>query len=245
MGNRIEDKLKELKYRKEKALVSFMTAGLPDMEGTKEIIRAQEEAGADIVELGIPFSDPIADGSIVQQASYEAIRKGANLKKIFGMMAELREDCRLPLVFVLYYNTVLHYGLQNFVEKCAECGVDGLLILDLPLEEQEELKRILDNTETAPILLQTVTQVSGERIPVILKNAKGFVYVADSDKKFLKVIKDMAQIPVIVEGGLETAAAAEADGVVTGSDFVAFMRENSYSCERIKEYIKKTKEVIR
>lgn len=244
MGNRIEDSLKERKAGKEKALVTFMMAGLPDMEGTKSIIRAAEEAGADIVELGIPFSDPIADGPVIQQASCESIRKGMNLEKVFGMTADLRENCKLPLIFVLYYNTVLHYGVREFAEKCVECGVDGLLILDLPLEEQVELQKILDNTEHAPILLQTVTLVSGKRIPMILKAARGFVYAAASDEKLLKEVKAAAQIPVLVECGLEEAAAAKADGVVISSDFVAFMRENAYNCERIKEYIRKAKEAI-
>ena len=125
MSNRIEERLKQLQEKKEKAFITYMTAGLPDMEGTKEIIRAQEEAGTDIIELGIPFSDPIADGPVIQQASYESIQKGTNLKKVFAMVEELRKDCQVPLVFMMYYNTVLYYGLEAFAKKCADCGGAG------------------------------------------------------------------------------------------------------------------------
>ena len=131
--NRIEACLDKLKERQEKAFIIYLTAGLPDMEKTKELVKAQERAGCDIIELGIPFSDPIADGPVIQQASYEAIQNGATLKKIFACMEELRaEGVQVPIVFMMYYNTIVHYGVQAFADKCKEAGVDGLIVPDLP-----------------------------------------------------------------------------------------------------------------
>ena len=152
--NRIEKRMKELQKKNEKAFVTYMTAGLPDMEGTKALIKAQEEAGIDIIELGIPFSDPTADGPVIQDASYRSICKGTNLKGVFTVAEEVRKECDVPLVFMMYYNTILYYGVEAFARKCAEIGVDGLIIPDLPKEEQYELEDALGKTENAPILIQ-------------------------------------------------------------------------------------------
>ena len=131
--NRIEKRMQELQQRGEKALITYITAGLPDMEGTKKLIRAQEEAGVDVVELGIPFSDPVADGPVIQDASYRSILKGTTLRKVLAMVKELRaEGCEQPLIFMMYYNTVMSYGVQNFADACVEIGIDGLIIPDLP-----------------------------------------------------------------------------------------------------------------
>ena len=173
--NRIEAALGALQEKKEKAFITYITAGLPDYEKTKEIIKAQEQAGTDIIELGIPFSDPIADGPVIQNASYEAIQNGANLEKTLTCMEELRaEGVKMPIVFMMYYNTVLHYGVEAFAKKCQEIGVDGLIIPDLPYEEQEELKEALSGGDNT-ILMQLVSPVSKERIPMITKDARGFV----------------------------------------------------------------------
>lgn len=178
--NRIEKRMEELQNKNEKAFVTYMTAGLPDMEGTKALIKAQAEAGIDIIELGIPFSDPTADGPVIQDASYRSICKGTNLKGVFAAVEEVRKDCDVPLVFMMYYNTILYYGVDAFARKCAEVGVDGLIIPDLPKEEQFELVEALDNTENAPILIQLVAPVSADRIPMILENARGYVYCVSS-----------------------------------------------------------------
>lgn len=115
--NRIEKRMKELQKKNEKAFVTYMTAGLPDMEGTKALIKAQAEAGIDIIELGIPFSDPTADGPVIQDASYRSICKGTNLKGVFAAVEEVRKDCDVPLVFMMYYNTILYYGVDAFARK--------------------------------------------------------------------------------------------------------------------------------
>lgn len=125
--NRIEEKLKQIKEKKQKAFITYTTAGLPDLEGTKRLIKAQEEAGVDLIELGVPFSDPVADGQVIQSASYQAICKGVTLKKVFHTVEQMREEgVKIPIIFMMYYNTVLHYGVKEFVKKCNEAGVDGL-----------------------------------------------------------------------------------------------------------------------
>lgn len=173
--NRIEEKLAQLKEQNKKAFITYMTAGMPDFDKMQEIIRTQEQAGTDIIELGIPFSDPVADGPVIQDASYHAILKGVNLKKVLEAMKKLRSaKIEIPIVFMMYYNTIFHYGVEAFVDACIESGVDGLIIPDLPLEEQDEIKEFLQK-ENAPILIQLVSPVSKDRIPEILKDARGFV----------------------------------------------------------------------
>ena len=138
--NRIEEKLAQLKEQNKKAFITYMTAGMPDFDKMQEIIRTQEQAGTDIIELGIPFSDPVADGPVIQDASYHAILKGVNLKKVLEAMKKLRSaKIEIPIVFMMYYNTIFHYGVEAFVDACIESGVDGLIIPDLPLEEQDEI----------------------------------------------------------------------------------------------------------
>lgn len=252
--NRIEAKMTLLQERKEKAFITYMTAGLPDMEGTKALIKAQEEAGTDVVELGIPFSDPVADGPVIQDASYKSICKGTNLKKVFQMMEEIRsEGVSMPIIFMMYYNTILHYGIEAFAAKCKEAGVDGLIVPDLPFEEQEELQSALDK-EDATILIQLVSPVSKERIPVLLEHARGFVYCVSSMGvtgqagtfhreviDYLSSVKKVSKIPIMMGFGIRTPEDIEPmkdiiDGVIVGSHFIRLLEENNYSVDAAKEY---------
>lgn len=261
--NRIEEKLQQIQTKGEKAFITYMTAGLPDMDGCAALIKAQEEAGLDILELGIPFSDPVADGPVIQAASYKAILQGTNLKKVFDMVERVRRDgCMLPIVFMMYYNTVLYYGLEEFAAKCAQTGVDGLIIPDLPYEEQEPLGKILDKTQDAPILLQLVTPVSKQRIPMLLENARGFVYcvssmgvtgqAADFHRDviaYLQEVKNVSRIPVMMGFGIRTAKDVLPmkdiiDGCIVGSHFIKLMEESNYSIETAKEYVKTCKEEL-
>lgn len=253
--NRIEKRFSQLNEKNEKAFITYTVAGLPDMEGTKAILRKQFEAGVDVVELGIPFSDPVADGPVIQDASYKAILKGVNLVKIFDMVEELRQDCEIPLVFMMYYNTVLHYGVDKFVEKCKTVGVDGLVIPDLPYEEQGELQASIDKTEGAPILIQLVAPVSKQRIPMLLEKAKGFVYCvssmgvtgqkADFHKdvvKYLEEVKSISKVPVMMGFGVREAKDVEPfkniiDGTIVGSHFINLMEENNYDPLVAGEYV--------
>lgn len=231
-----------------------MTAGLPDYEGCKAIIRTQEQAGTDIIELGVPFSDPVADGPVIQSASYRAICQGVNIRGVFGMMQELRtEGVNIPVIYMMYYNTILHYGVEQFVKDCIRCGVDGLIIPDLPLEEQEEIRQYL-NQESAPILIQLVSPVSKERIPEIVKDARGFIYCVSSMGvtgqaasfhktivEYLEMVKKAADIPVMMGFGIRTAADLTPmkhtiDGAIVGSHFIRLMEECGYDLEKVEEY---------
>ncbi|MDD6811808.1 MAG: tryptophan synthase subunit alpha [Lachnospiraceae bacterium] len=254
--NRIEERLKQVQDKGEKAFITYITAGLPDMEGCAKIIKAQEEAGLDILELGIPFSDPVADGPVIQSASYQSIQKGTNIKKVFDMVEQLRrEGCELPIVFMLYFNTVLHYGLAAFAAKCAATGVDGVIIPDLPYEEQEQLQKILDKTEKAPILIQLVTPVSKQRIPMLLEKARGFVYCissmgvtgqsADFHRdvvSYLQEVKKVSKIPVMMGFGIRTAEDVipmkdTIDGCIVGSYLIKLMEQTNYDTDTVKEYV--------
>lgn len=252
--NRIEMRMEACRQKKEKAFITYITAGLPDLAATKEIIKAQERGGCDVVEVGIPFSDPAADGPVIQDASYRAICGGVNLKKIFVMLEELRaEGVEIPIVFMMYYNTALHYGLEAFVKKCNETGVDGLIIPDLPLEEQEELQKYIDQSDNT-ILIQLVAPVSKERIPRILDGARGFVYCVSSMgvtgqganfhkevKSYLKKVQEATDLPVMMGFGIRTAEDVEPlkeliDGAIVGSYFIQLLEKNDFSPQAAEEY---------
>jgi tryptophan synthase alpha chain len=257
--NRIEEKFQQLKKEQKKAFVTYITAGLPDMERCKELIKAQEEAGLDVLELGVPFSDPVADGPVIQDASFRSIQKGTSLRKCFDLVEKVRkEGVELPIVFMMYYNTITHYGLEEFARKCNETGVDGLLVPDLPMEEQGPLKEVLgDRDET--ILLQMVSPVSAGRIPEILQDARGFVYcvssmgvtgqAADFHKSVLSYLKDVKQqssIPVLMGFGIRTpqdvAPMKEIiDGAIVGSHFINLMEQNNYDLDTARNYIREFK----
>lgn len=253
--NRIEARLKEVTEKGEKAFITYMTAGLPDMDGMKAIIRAQEAAGTDVLELGIPFSDPVADGPVIQAASYKAICQGVCVKSVFTAVSQMRQEgVQIPIVFMMYYNTILHYGVEAFVRTCEETGVDGLIIPDLPFEEQAEISQYL-NQEASPILIPLVSPVSKERIPMLLENARGFVYcvssmgvtgqAAEFHKEilnYLSSVKQISKIPVMMGFGIRTASDVKPmkdiiDGCIVGSHFINLMEESNYSVSVAKEYV--------
>ena len=260
--NRIEEKLAACRREGKKAFIIYQTAGLPDTEGMKDLIRVHEEAGTDILELGIPFSDPTADGPVIQDASYRSIQKGTNLKKVFTAVEEVRKDCEIPIVFMMYYNTILYYGVKAFTEKCASAGVDGLIIPDLPKEEQYEIQEFIDTVPNAPVLIQLVSLVSADRIPYILEDARGFVYcvsamgVTGQDgsfhkdvRSYLENVKAQSKIPVMMGFGIRTAADVEQvkdviDGCIVGTHFIRIMEESSYDLERAGEYIRTFKKEL-
>lgn len=262
MENRIEQKMQVLKEKGEKAFITYMTAGLPDMAGCKRLIKTQEEAGIDVLELGIPFSDPVADGPVIQNASYKSIQLGTNLKKVFALMKEVRtEGVKLPIVFMMYYNTVLYFGLDAFVEECIASGVDGLIIPDLPLEEQDDLKEALQK-EGAPILIELVSPVSAGRIPKILENARGFVYCVSGMGvtgqsgnfhkeilRYLSGVKNVSKIPVMMGFGIEQAKDVKPmkdviDGAIVGSHFIRLLEANDYKPGAAAEYCRTFKKEL-
>ncbi len=254
MGNRIEEHLTKLNEKGEKAFITYYTAGLGGMEATRKIIEAQK-GYTDVIELGIPFSDPIADGSVIQQASYDAIKQGSSLRKTFELMKDIRDSgSEQPILFMMYYNTIVNYGVEAFAEKCDECGVDGLIIPDLPLEEQDELRDAIDKYDTT-ILVQLVSPISADRIPTILENARGFVYCVSSMGvtggnasfhskviDYLSDVKKHSNIPVMMGFGIREAKDVEPmkdiiDGAIVGSYFINLMREGNYNPGIAREYV--------
>lgn len=252
--NRIEARFAQLQKEKKKALITYITAGLPSISKTVELVKAQDEAGVDVVELGIPFSDPVADGPVIQDASYRSIQNGTNLKKVFEAMEELRKESQVPVVFMMYYNTILYYGVKEFVEKSIAVGVDGLIVPDLPYEEQDEIRQYLDGQDDL-ILIQLVSPVSKQRIPMILENARGFVYCVSQMgvtgkganfhkdvREYLSEVKAVSKVPVMMGFGIQDAKDVKQfcdiiDGAIVGSAFIRLMEEKNFDVNEAKDYV--------
>ncbi len=253
--NRIEEKLDQLKEREEKAFLTYITAGLPDMDRCAELVKALERAGLDILELGVPFSDPVADGPVIQDASYRSIQKGTTLRSTFELVRRLRgEGVRLPIVFMMYYNPIVRYGIEAFVETCVEVGVDGLIVPDLPMEEQDTLRAALAGREET-ILIELVAPVSADRIPRILDGARGFVYCVSAMGvtgqsgqyhreilSYLAEVKRQSPIPVMMGFGITSPEDVAPmrdliDGAIVGSHFINLMESTDYNLDTAQNYI--------
>ncbi len=236
---RIKDKFETLKNNGGKALVPFFVAGDPDMQTTYELVLEMEKAGADIIELGIPYTDPLADGPVIQAAAARALKNNVNLSDILGLVRRLREKTQVPIAFLLYFNCVLQYGVERFLADCEANGVDGLVIPDLPFEEKKQYEKLFCkyNVDIIPL----VTPVSGERIAGIVKNSSGFIYCVTStgitgvrDKfatdfeEFLGQVKEHTDTPRLLGFGISTPEQAAglkdySEGVIVGSAVVKKM----------------------
>ncbi|MDO8525535.1 MAG: tryptophan synthase subunit alpha [Candidatus Omnitrophota bacterium] len=252
MTNRIDKKFKELKRRGKKAFIAYVTAGDPGLKMTVRIVLALERAGADIVELGIPFSDPVADGPTIQAASQRALANGASLKKIFALVKGLRRKTEIPLVFMTYCNPVFKFGFEKFFRTCRETGVDGVIVPDLPLEEAGDAMRSGKKNHVAVIFLAAPTS-TGHRIRAIAAKSGGFIYyvsltgVTGARKKLpgeifsnVRAIKALTDKPVAVGFGISAAKQARsiagtADGVIVGSAIVNIISENKDTIARVSK----------
>ncbi|MFI3200633.1 MAG: tryptophan synthase subunit alpha [Eubacteriales bacterium] len=243
-----------------KAFISFITCGDPSLEVTKELIYAIEEAGADLIELGIPFSDPTAEGIVIQSANERALATGITTDKIFEMLADVSVE--VPLVFMTYANVLFSYGIERFVKKSKEVGISGIILPDIPLEEKEEFETICTKYELDFISL--IAPNSNERTIQIAKQAKGFVYYVSSlgvtgvrsdfakgIQQNMALIKKHTNTPCAIGFGISTQEQAKemvqyADGVIVGSAIVKMCEEYKQNCiEPIKLYIRKMKEAIK
>lgn len=242
--NRIDQKFKELKLKNKKAFIPFLTAGYPDMLATQKMVLELEKNGADIIELGVPFSDPIADGAVIQASSYEALKKGASLKKILAMVAQLRVKTQIPLCLMSYCNPILHYGQERFVDDALGAGVDGVIIPDLSFEESFSFLKTADKRGLHVILFIAPT-TPVERARLIAKRSKGFIYFvsltgvtgtrqslpSDLKSKVSAVKKLSGHIPVCAGFGVSKAeqvkyVAGFCDGVIVGSAIIKKISEN-------------------
>lgn len=245
-----------------KAFIPFITAGDPNLDKTEEYILEMERAGADLIEIGIPFSDPIAEGVVIQEADLRALQSGTTTDGIFGMVEKLRLKTDMPLVFMGYLNPVFHYGYERFFKRCAECGISGIIIPDLPYEEKGECDGIA--AKYGVDVISMIAPTSQDRIRAIASEAKGFLYVVSSMgvtgirseiktdlASILSSVREASDVPAAVGFGINTpdqaAKVAEiADGVIVGSAIVKIAaRYGDQAGPHIFEYVKSMKEAIR
>jgi len=250
--NKIEQKFKELKNQNRKAFIAFITAGDPDLKTTEELVLAFERAGVDIIELGIPFSDPLADGPTIQASYLRALNKGTTVEKILETVVRIRKHTSIPIALMSSYNPIFHYGEEKFVKACATIGVDGLIIPDLPPEEAVILRRAAHAHDIATVFFVAPTSTD-ERIKSNTKAASGFVYyvsltgitgtqkaVADAVVKQIKHIKRFTDKPVCAGFGISTPQQVRdigsgADGVIVGSAIVKFIENNQGAPALVKK----------
>jgi tryptophan synthase alpha chain len=239
---RIEEKFARLKKNGSKALVAYLTAGYPDLETTGELVSDLDGAGVDILELGIPFSDPTADGPAIQEASHRALLNGTTLPRVLDLLRVLRKSTEMPIIFFSYYNPIFVFGNRRFSREAAAAGADGVLVVDLPLEEAEELRKFTAEAGLAFIPLVAPT-TGARRMEQIARDASGFIYyvsltgitgtgspVLEELQNNVARIKSKTKLPVAAGFGISTPAqareiAAAADGVVVGSAFIRLIGE--------------------
>lgn len=248
-------------FENKKAFIAFVTGGDPDIETTEALIPQMAEAGADLIEIGIPFSDPIAEGVVIQAADERALKAGTTTDKLFDMVKRVREKVDIPLVFMTYVNPIYTYGTERFTRRCAECGIDGVIVPDVPYEEHEEVRGAC---EAAGIeLISMIAPTSKERIGMIAKEAKGFLYCVSSlgvtgvrskittnIKEMVEQVKEVTDIPCAIGFGIATPAqakemAAVSDGAIVGSAIVRMIAEHGKDCIKpVCDYVKEMKAAV-
>ena len=243
MMNRIYKTFEELKRKSEKALVGFVTAGDPDMQVSFDIVASMCRTGIDVLELGIPFSDPTADGPVIQRSSARALEKGINLEAVLSMTGKLREETAVPIILFSYYNPIHAYGNEKFYRDALDVGVDGVLVVDLPPEESDEMAGNWPGSDLALIRLVAPTTPL-DRMRKITADARGFIYLVsktgvtgssglktESIGRQVDSLRGVTSLPVCVGFGISTtddvaAVASVADGVVIGSAFERLIEDN-------------------
>ena len=248
-------------FAKGKAFIPFITCGDPSLEITEQLVYAMEEAGADLIELGIPFSDPTAEGTVIQEANVRALSGGVTTDKVFDMVAKIRQKTAIPMVFMTYANVVFSYGTEHFIKKAAEVGMDGLILPDVPFEEKEEFDTVCK--QYGLDLISLIAPTSHERITQIAKEANGFVYCVSSlgvtgtrtqittdIGGMVKLVKAVKDIPCAVGFGISTPEqakkmAAQSDGAIVGSAIVKLCAAHGENCvPYVKEYVKSMKDAV-
>lgn len=242
-------------FENKKALIPFITGGDPNLEVTKKLLPAMQEAGADLIEIGIPFSDPIAEGPVIQEADERALEAGCTTDKLFDAIEEVREQIKIPVVFMTYANPIFAYGKKKFMQRCVKSGIAGVIVPDIPYEEKEELSEVCG--EYGVELVSLIAPTSGERVKTIAKEAQGFLYCVASTageceisaniRQISEQVKEVSDIPCAIEAGIATPqqvreVAAAADGVIIGSAVVEIAAEHGENCvPYVVEYIREMK----
>ncbi len=262
--NRITELFQEVKKHNKKIFVPFLTAGYPKLESTVELMSALANGGADLIEIGIPFSDPIADGPVIQSSSVTALQNGVTLKWIFKTVREIRKNVEIPLVFFSYLNPILKYGIEKFFKDSNKIGVDGVLIPDLPPEESFEIKKFAKKYNISTIFFVTPT-TSNKRMRFIEKISDDFIYCVSvtgttgareklfsKTKSYLIEVKSILKKPYVVGFGVSTAEDVKniseiSNGIVIGSALIKFIEKYKNSTElskKVENYIRKLKKPI-
>lgn len=249
--SRIEEKFNELKKENKKALITFITAGDPSLGTTLEIIREMAKKGADIVEIGIPYSDPIAEGPVIQSANARALKNPIKIKDIMTAIEKERHTIPVPLVYLLYFNCILQYGPGDFFAQCAKAGIDGVIIPDLPFEERDEIESFAEIFNVDIISL--ISPTSQERVEKIAKKAKGFLYCVSSlgvtgmrssfktdFKAFFSTINRSSTLPKALGFGISTPEHIKqlkgyCDGLIIGSAVVKKVEESVNSADAVEK----------
>ena len=249
-------------FQNGKAFIPFITCGDPDLETTAAAVRAMAQNGADLIELGIPFSDPTAEGPVIQAANIRALSGGVDTDKIFDLVRELRKDVTVPMVFMTYANVVFSYGAEEFISTCREIGIDGLILPDIPFEEKEEFSDICRRYGVD--LISLIAPTSENRIGMIAKEAEGFIYLVSSLGvtgvrseittdlgAIVKVIRENTDVPCAIGFGISTPEQAKkmaglADGAIVGSAIVRLLEQYGKDAPaHIGEYVRKMKDAVR
>lgn len=245
-----------------KAFIPFLTCGDPDLETTAAAVRAAAENGADLIELGIPFSDPTAEGPVIQGANLRALQGGVTTDKIFDLVRSLRRDVTIPMVFMTYANVVFSYGAERFLAACQEIGIDGLILPDLPFEEKEEFLPLCH--QYGVDLISLIAPTSENRIAMIAKEAEGFLYLVSrlgvtgmrSEIKtdlasIVSVVRENTDLPCAIGFGISTPEQARkmaglSDGAIVGSAIIKLLEQHGKNAPKyIGAYVKEMKDAIR
>jgi len=239
--SRISSTFNQLQAKGEQAFIPFLMAGDPNLDLTQELVLAAEEKGADIIELGIPYATPLADGPTIQKAGRRSLAHGTNLNDIFSLIAKIRSKSEIPLVLMGYYNSIYNYGLEEFATECEEVGVDGVIIPDLPLGEDEELRAYSESLDIILLMSSTSTE---QRMKSVAENSSGFIYavstpgttgareeVSKEVETLVKKLKKLTTTPVAVGFGVSKPAHVLeinkfADGVIVGSAIIEKIEDN-------------------
>lgn len=244
-----------------KAFIPFITAGDPTLEITEKLIHEMSRAGADLIELGIPFSDPIAEGPVIQSADVRALESGTTTDKIFDMVKRVRETNDVPLAFMTYVNPIFSYGPERFMKNCREAEVCAVIVPDLPFEERNELLPFCK--ENGVTLISMIAPTSNDRIRMIAKEAEGFIYCVSSmgvtgmrktlgndAEEMVRLVKEVKDIPCAIGFGISNPEqakrmAAISDGVIVGSAIVKIIEEHGADCvPHVVEFVREMKQAI-
>ncbi len=248
-------------FQNGKAFIPFITCGDPDLKTTAAAVRAMAQNGADLIELGIPFSDPTAEGPVIQAANIRALSAGTDTDKIFDLVRDLRKDVCVPMVFMTYANVVFSYGAEKFISICREIGIDGLILPDIPFEEKGEFSEICRRYDVD--LISLIAPTSENRIGMIAREAEGFIYLVSSLGvtgvrseittdlgAIVKVIRENTDVPCAIGFGISTPEQAKqmagiADGAIVGSAIVRLIEQYGKDApEHVGEYVRAMKEAV-